>query len=185
MEIRHVGISVTDEKKALFFYRDLLGFKVIEKTTEEPNYIKQVLKITNLVTIKLKDENDNILELYLMPRDKEKGRWNHIALTVTNLKDLYLKLITENIKFVSEPKTNPDKTVNICFCKDYDSNLLELVEQIAKPELVKISKRKAKISEKVIKKISKRGLADIKKTRATITEAEFKRGDSEVEIEQS
>ena len=37
--IRHTGIVVSDMKKALHFYRDLLGLKEVKRMDETGNYI--------------------------------------------------------------------------------------------------------------------------------------------------
>ena len=38
------------------------------------------------------------------------------------------KLIGIGIEFINEPKLNPEKTAKVAFCKDFEGNLLELVQ---------------------------------------------------------
>ena len=54
--------------------------------------------------------------------------FNHIALNVNDLDSLHEKLIGIGIEFINEPKLNPEKTAKVAFCKDFEGNLLELVQ---------------------------------------------------------
>lgn len=133
--IRHYGFSVKDEKKALHFYCDLLGFKVFKKAKEDEDYIYKLLGIKDLTFIKLIKETKTglfMLELYLLPKDRKKGRWNHVAFTVGNIDKLYRRLKKEGIKFLSTPTYDSKKEHKLCFCRDYNNNLIELVEEIGR-----------------------------------------------------
>jgi len=48
--IRHIGFSIRNEEKALSFYRDLLGFKVVKKAREDENFINKILRVKNLTS---------------------------------------------------------------------------------------------------------------------------------------
>jgi catechol 2,3-dioxygenase-like lactoylglutathione lyase family enzyme len=131
MKIRHYGLSVTDESKALRFYRDLLGFKIVSKAKEDANYAKQLLGVVNIEYIKLKLDDDNpMLELFIMPRDRERGKWNHISLLVDDVEKMYQTLEKEGVKFISKPILDTAGKHRLCFCKDNDNNLVELVQEL-------------------------------------------------------
>lgn len=163
--IRHYGISVKDEVKALHLYEDLLGFKIVKKDKEIENFVYKVLKIKHVTYIKL-EKDGQLIELYIMPRDRERGKWNHIALTVDNIDNLYKELSDEKIIFISEPTIDPSGTHKLCFCRDYDGNLIELVQELKeKTHTNPVSSDKIKATRKKIKAPTKKYEArNIKKT---------------------
>lgn len=150
--IRHSGIVTKDLNKALHFYVDLLGFQVIKEATEELEFGEKILNIpkTKLTYVKLLVGDPilygclthlNMIELYYMELPhrigevnkrlyKSYGGFNHIALTVDNIDKLYTKLRKAKIKFYSKPTLDPSKTHKLCFCRDYDDNMLELCEEL-------------------------------------------------------
>ena len=54
--------------------------------------------------------------------------FSHIALNVKNLESLHKKLLAIGLEFIGDPKLNPDKTAMVAFCRDFEGNLLELVQ---------------------------------------------------------
>ena len=72
-------------------------------------------------------------------------RFSHIALTVDDLDKTYDDLIERKLEFFSPPVNAKDSKVRLCFCKDYDGNILELVEEpkkkYAREEIEKIKKK--------------------------------------------
>ena len=153
-KIVHVGLSVRNEKKALDFYCNILGFEVIEKGLVNENFSSKALKIKNLNYIKVGQKN-LVIELYIMPRDFEKGKWNHIAFSVDNIDDVYTSLLDSKVRFISEPIVNETGELKICFCKDFDGNLIKLVEELGeskgKRPKIKISSV-AKTRQKTVEK---------------------------------
>jgi len=147
-EIRHVGFSVKNEEKALDFYCRLLGFKVIKKAKEDENFANKVLKTRNINYVKLIKGKQEI-ELYIMPRDYERGRWNHIALGVKNITELYTTLSEAGIRFISEPTIDPIGRHKLCFCQDPDGNLVELVEELAEKDRPNITISKRQEQQKI------------------------------------
>jgi catechol 2,3-dioxygenase-like lactoylglutathione lyase family enzyme len=128
LNIRHCGITVDDLEKADFFYRELLGLKYINSKTETDIYIKTLLGLQSLTWVKLKADNGDVLELYWLPQKNEPS-FNHVAFTVKNVVSLKNKLEANNIK-CSEIQVDKDVEHRIMFCRDYDENLIELVEEI-------------------------------------------------------
>ena len=54
--------------------------------------------------------------------------FNHIALNVENVDDVFKKLVSLGLQYVNEPKVNNEGTAKVSFCRDYEDNLLELVQ---------------------------------------------------------
>lgn len=137
--IRHTGIVVKDMEKALYFYRDLLGFKIVKKMQESGNYIDTVCGVTNIsvITVKLSADDNNLIELlcFLSPvskNDTAKGLtdagFSHISCSVENIDAIYDRLSKAGIWFNSLPQASSDGYAKVAFCRDPEGNFIELVE---------------------------------------------------------
>lgn len=141
--IRHLGVTVSDLDKALEFYVDLLGFRVHKMADESGECIDNFssLKDVAVTTVKMYDNNDNMLELlhyksHPEPADKNRTRpiteigCSHFALTVDDLDSLYDSLSGEGIEFNYPVQVSPDGNVKVAFCRDPDGTLIEMVEEL-------------------------------------------------------
>lgn len=140
--LRHSGVVVSDLEKSLWFYRDLLGFKVTIRADESGTFIEQILGLKNLTvtTVKMTPPDGlGLLELlcfhppYTAPLTATKSvntnGWTHIALTVKNLDVLHGELCKVGINFISPPALSPNGKVKVAFCRDPEGNFLELVQE--------------------------------------------------------
>lgn len=120
--VRHTGFYVDNLSASVNFFVNL-DFEVIyEKTENWENDFGQ------LSIIKLMDKEKNIIEL-INNFNQKVDQHDHIALTVTNLQELYTKLQLNGIIFIVDPRLSPDKSVNVAFCKDPSGIIIELVEE--------------------------------------------------------
>jgi catechol 2,3-dioxygenase-like lactoylglutathione lyase family enzyme len=137
--LRHVGIVVKDMKRALCFYRDLLGFKIIKERQEVGNYIDTICggKDISVMTVKLAADDNNLIELlyFTAPLSKNnvtKGLtdvgFSHISCTVENINVVYERLSKAGIRFNSQPQVSSDGYAKVVFCLDPEGNFIELVE---------------------------------------------------------
>lgn len=137
--IRHIGIVVKDLAKALDFYRDLLGFKVIKQMEETGDYIDTICGIKNIsvTTVKLAANDGNLIELLcfhspsaVMDNAKKinSAGFSHISCGVEDVDSEYQRLKGKGIQFISLPKASPDGYAKVAFCSDPEGNLIELVE---------------------------------------------------------
>ena len=136
--VRHTGIVVTDLEASLYFYRDLLGFKVAKQMEEEGDYIDNVLSLRNvkITTVKLTSPSGQMIELLKYHSHPAEQRTreiceigiSHIAFTVDNLDIEYERLRTKGIQFNSLPQLSPDGYAKVTFCKAPEGTLIELVE---------------------------------------------------------
>lgn len=137
--IRHTGIVVSNLRKQLYFYRDLLGLKVVKEQKEPSKYIDRVCRVRNsrLTTIKMAAGDGNLVELlYFHSRSKRKPKkrqlrtvgMTHLAFTVRDLDFEYKRLLKAGIEFYSPPQVSPDGYAKVAFCRDYEYNPVELVE---------------------------------------------------------
>jgi len=138
INLRHVGLIVKDIDKSYELYRDILGFfpKVdhIEKGEFYEHLTGLVLGVAR--TSKCYSEDGTCIEFIeyqsQIPDSRNKKLtsegFNHIALNIDDLDSLHKKLLSIGLEFINEPKLNPEKTAKVAFCKDFEGNLLELVQ---------------------------------------------------------
>ena len=125
--IRHVGIVVADLKKSLFFYRTLLGFKIVKEMEEAGDYINTMLSLSNVkvTTVKMSSSKGQMIELlkYNSHPTEQKLRKvfeigiSHLAITVDDLDAEYEKLKRRGVNFNSSPQFSPDGHVKLLFVK--------------------------------------------------------------------
>ena len=101
MKIRHTGIVVSDIDKALHFYNELLGFKIVKDAQETGPFIDKILGFSgvDVRTIKLGAGGSLIELLYFksypmgpQTRGMTSLGCTHIALTVNNLDNCFKML---------------------------------------------------------------------------------------------
>ena len=137
--IRHTGIVVSDMKRSLRFYRDLLGMEVWADFKDTSQMVQAVTDVpgANIWMIKLKAADGVSIELlqYLSnPQDVPEPAkacdvgCNHIALQVEELETLYEKLTAEGIRFHAPPTVSSDGGAKVTYCRDPEGVIVELVE---------------------------------------------------------
>ena len=140
-EIRHTGLVTKNIKKSLLFWTKYLKFKIHKEMNEDGELIDNIMLYKNvkLRTFKLKDNNNNLLELlYFKNPPKTKittikpytNGFTHISITVKNLNYLYKNLIKKKIKFNSKPKKSSDGNVLMTYCQTPEGAYLELVQEL-------------------------------------------------------
>ena len=137
--IRHIGIVVSDLEKALRFYRDLLGLKIVKEIDESGEYIDKISSLKDVLvrTVKMAADDGHLIELLYYkshPKRPNKNRaineigCSHVAFAVEDIEALYQRLKKEGIFFIAPPQYSPDGYAKVTFCKDPDGTLIELVE---------------------------------------------------------
>ncbi len=142
MMLRHVGITVKDLEKSLFFYRDLLGFTVAREMNESGSFIDSISKLLNVKvkTVKLNAPNNGggMIELLCYESHKHDVSYrqithcgiSHFALTVSDIEAIHSKLTENGIAFNCEPLLSDDGGAKVTFCRDFENNLIEIVEVV-------------------------------------------------------
>ena len=140
--IRHFGLVVKDMDNALRFYRDILGLHKKHSAIEYGDFIDNALGQENVEveTLKMCDDNDGVLiELLKFNNPTTISRAesttvtigaSHIAFTVDSIETIFQKLIANNVRVFGEPKESPDGNVMMTYCRDFEGNLIELVQPI-------------------------------------------------------
>lgn len=143
--IRHVGIVVRDLNKSLSFYSEILGLKVYKREVEEGPFIDRLTGINNvrLEWVKLIIPKGGLIELlqyHSHPDPDERPSQggapsnalgcSHVALTVTDLDEVYRRVQSCGYSTKSTPITTPNKAAKILYCHDPDGTILELIEDL-------------------------------------------------------
>jgi len=143
--IDHVGITVSDVDRALGFYRDLLGLRVVADTTISEPAVAELLGLdsVHLRIVDLDSGDGRIVELiqYVQPAgrridyESSDAATEHIAFTVDDLAAVRARLAEAGAKIVSRrPLTIDDPGGSfdgaIClYVRDPDGAILELVQR--------------------------------------------------------
>jgi catechol 2,3-dioxygenase-like lactoylglutathione lyase family enzyme len=147
--IDHVGITVSDLDRALGFYRDLLGLRVVaDSTVSEPGVAELLgLDSVELRIVDLDSGDGRIVELfeYLHPKggradyESSDAATEHIAFTVDDLAAVRERLARAGARIVSRrPLTISDPGGSfdgaIClYVRDPDGAILELIQRPSGP----------------------------------------------------
>lgn len=140
--IRHTGLVVADLERALHFWCELLGFKVVKQMDESGPHLDAMMGLENVrvTTAKLAAPDGGLIELLRFHSHPDQPGWNgtpystgltHIALTVENLDQLLLKLAQAGMPTPAPPQRSPDGKVKVIYARGPEGILLELVEELA------------------------------------------------------
>ena len=141
IKIRHTGIVSKNLKKSIYFWVNLIGFRIVKILNEEGDLIDKIIGYKNakVKTIKLEDNFKNLIEILFffnspkLLKTKIKPYslgYTHISLTVKNINYLYKNLKKKKIIFNSAPKISADGKVIMTYCKTPEGAYLELVEEL-------------------------------------------------------
>ena len=139
--IRHTGLVVADLNKAIHFWRDLLGFKIVTQMDEMGPHLDSMmgLKDTRVTTVKMVAPCNGMIELLHFQSHPDAHEWNgtphstgftHIAMTVKNIDEACKRLLKARVTFFAKPQYSPNGTVRAIYCKGPEGVLLELVEEL-------------------------------------------------------
>jgi catechol 2,3-dioxygenase-like lactoylglutathione lyase family enzyme len=103
IKIRHTGIVSKNLKKSIYFWVNLIGFRIVKTLNEEGDLIDKIIGYKNakVKTIKLEDNFKNLIEILFFLNSpkllKTKIKpyslgYTHISLTVKNIN--YLSYIS-------------------------------------------------------------------------------------------
>jgi catechol 2,3-dioxygenase-like lactoylglutathione lyase family enzyme len=137
---RHTGIICKDIVKSLEFYRDYLGFTVIQDFWDDSEYINKITGISkaNVHMIKLKAHDGTVLELLdyithpteLIEQEVYTVGACHLALQVYDIEVAYEELVSKGVSFISRPILSSEGIAKVCFCFDPNNTRIELVEML-------------------------------------------------------
>ena len=136
--LRHTGLVVVDIDRAIEFWCDALGFKVLRRMEESGRELASVMGLEDVAvtTVKLIDPNGGILELLHFHSHSDIPEWagriystglTHVALTVDSVEAACLKVV--ELGGSHHPvRLSSDGGVKMTFCRGPEGVLIELVE---------------------------------------------------------
>jgi len=146
LNMRHSGRVVSDLPEALKFYSGILGLEIVKKGRLDRYDTLKLLGIEDcdLTYVKLAPKNSNcLLELYYFEnedfrnmyfnKDEDEDQYitisfEHVSFTVENIEDIHKNLIENGYLVMSSPSIDETCEFKLFFARDFDGNLVELVE---------------------------------------------------------
>src|SRR4051794_12985863 len=140
--IDHVSFTVGDLDRAIAFYRDLLGLRVLDRGRLEPALIERMTGIPDAVVDYADVEaGSRVLELleYRSPRVRRSGGrigGVHVGLAVDDARAVHGRLVAAGSEPLSDPVLLPDDGSDwsgslVFYVRDPDGTMLEIVERAA------------------------------------------------------
>ena len=130
-KVDHFAFFVADMDRAIAFYRDVLGLKLLsrdvdEEHGEEFSFLELEGGNLELLSI-LPSHRDKSAPKQDLSNPKSRGYSPHLALTATDLGGLVEKFKKLNVPILEEPLLIPGK-VTWMYITDPDGNIIEFVE---------------------------------------------------------
>ena len=141
LRMSHIGICVSDWKRSLRFYQDVLGFRYVHEleVKGEPSNTLLQLKDVDLRAIYLEREGVRIELLHYAspghtgdatPRELNRLGLTHLSLRVDDLDALLAELMQAGVNVLSHTQIEiPEAKARAVFITDPDGTLIELVQQ--------------------------------------------------------
>lgn len=138
---RHAGIVVKDMERAVKFYSEVLGFRMVRRMDESGPFISTILKVpgVEVETAKMEGYEAGLLEFLCFKNPPPNTRADvqiyslgptHIALTVCDIEKVHSQMKTMGLHFNSAPQVSQDGRAKVAFGQDPEGNWLELVEML-------------------------------------------------------
>ena len=139
----HSGFVVQDIDKMIHFYRDLLGLEILSESDNiappEGNHTGIPGAHRYLVFVGKQDSTHRLELVHFIEPPSTSGHLernqlgaSHVCFNVENIQDLYDKLTSQGIKFVTPPimRDLPEGGQHgICYANDPEGNWLEFIQQ--------------------------------------------------------
>ena len=144
LRMSHVGICVSDWKRSLRFYHDVLGFRFVAEEVEEGSALARRLRVpgARVRTGVLEREGVRIELLHFeepgavgegAPRPGNALGLSHLSLRVDDLAAALRELTERGVRCLSETEApiegDPERPGRAAFLTDPDGTLIELVER--------------------------------------------------------
>jgi len=142
-QIRHTGLVVANLEVALYFWHDVLGFRVVKQMEESGPHIDAMMGLENVLvtTVKLAAPDEGMIELLHFHSHPDCPAWTgtphstgftHVAMTVVDIDATCKKLGEAGVTFEAPPQLSPDGAVKVTYGRGPEGIFLELVENLQK-----------------------------------------------------
>lgn len=122
-KVEHVGIMVKDIEASIAFYRDIVGLDFLGTLDHPEPAIK-------LAFMGFKDTNQTEVELVQGYNDKlpQEGKVHHVAFTVDNIEEEYIRLKRLPVTFIDSEITTLPNGSRYIFFYGPDEEWIEIFE---------------------------------------------------------
>lgn len=134
-QAHHVGLTVSSLDRALEFYRDALGFPVLDRFEVSGEAFAEVTSVDgaagSFIHLDAGDVRLELVEYDPVGAERTRSDINqpgatHLALAVEDA-DAAFEALPESVEHVGGPRTT-DSGTRLGFVRDPDGNLVELLE---------------------------------------------------------
>ena len=141
MRISHIGICVSDWKRSLRFYHDVLGFRYVHELEVKGEPSDTLLRLTGVSLRALYLEREGVrIELLHYdspgctgdgePRPMNQLGLTHLSLRVDDLDAMLAEIAAAGVRVLRETRIEiPQARTKAAFITDPDGTLIELVQQ--------------------------------------------------------
>jgi catechol 2,3-dioxygenase-like lactoylglutathione lyase family enzyme len=141
--LHHVGLCVSDLDTSAAFYRDLLGFEVVDDRLYHGSQYDRMMDTEGatgrMVMLQLGLARVELFEFSFPATyvDHEPRVWDrgitHLCLEVSDVHGLYARLSAAGVRFHCSPLDGP--FVTAAYCRDPEGNIVELLQPAIPPSV--------------------------------------------------
>jgi methylmalonyl-CoA/ethylmalonyl-CoA epimerase len=128
----HVALSVPNLEETIQWYQDKLGFTMtLRRELPQFSTRQAFLELNGFQIEVFERENSTRTQPspVNVPDDLLTQGYKHIAFTVDDIDAIATELKRRNVEVALEPVTDEELGLTICFIKDSNGNLIELVQE--------------------------------------------------------
>jgi glyoxylase I family protein len=137
--LNHVSFTVSNLNDSIKFYKDVLNFKLFNKSKRNKKFSE---KVTGIKNAKLNIAYMELNNFYLELIEYEDGKGTkidtsvnnigsaHVCFNINNFNNYLSKLLKSKLELVGEPTIIPDgpnKGKQVVYVQDIDNNKLEFI----------------------------------------------------------
>ena len=122
--LKHIGITINDNKDLENFYINILGLKKEHEFTLKPEYSRKIFNIDDNTQIHLLKKDDLLLEIFIKELPVNTN-YTHICIEVENMDEILKKVKEKNYKHTIIEREKD----NLVFISDKSDNLFEIKEK--------------------------------------------------------
>ena len=134
--VDHAGVSVADLERSERFWREVLGFEMVEDRFAFPEHDLRGVVLVNVqgARVELFERRDSVPTgpHHQIESTRRQG-WFQFALAVPDIEATFAAVTSAGAEPTLPPTTAPDGVSLVAFVRDPDGNLVEFLQRPAEP----------------------------------------------------
>jgi catechol 2,3-dioxygenase-like lactoylglutathione lyase family enzyme len=134
--VDHAGVSVADLERSERFWREVLGFEMVEDRFAFPEHDLRGVVLVNVqgARVELFERRDSVPTgpHHQIESTRRQG-WFQFALAVPDIDATFAAVTAAGAEPTLPPTTAPDGVSLVAFVRDPDGNLVEFLQRPAEP----------------------------------------------------